>query len=494
MMVAGRVCWRIEGIGEMNQRARWAKLVVAAMGCAIVGVLLAASSGLARGAAAATPTPAPDVVVLGSDTFVPHQGSTSVYLVGEVRNDTSLNTEFVKINASLRDAAGEIVYAKHSYSKIGILTPGETSPFLIIFSDPPEWVSYDLAVVWGTTVRQLYPLEILTSELSLDADAAYHVMGKVENPYDEQCRFIQAYVALYDDNGKVIGVDSSYATPSDLEPGQSAFFDTKIYFWKHKPDTSKVATHQLQVYGTGPSKSSQIEQPTTSSPTAQPRQPERPPASSSIFPWGWVFIGLLAVGALGVGGYNLATWAIRRARFKRQLEVLRSRTSNLMNACEPLLRGDTPKETVLYQLFSAYGGAQSVRLRDDVYEWLRRSQDALNVAFDLRRKFISSEVQEGRDLEQQVYDWEMLYMTFVGNSERILSLTNDDLRILLDPILMLGRETADVQLIQQLDDIRRELASDRPLKVDLMMVDPTETDAEGILGYLDRVKTRIASL
>ena len=149
---------------------------------------------------------------------------------------------------------------------------------------------------------------------------------------------------------------------------------------------------------------------------------------------------------------------------------------------------------MLYQLFSAYGGEQSARLRDDVYEWLRRSQDALNVAFDLRRKFIASEVQEERSLKQQVYDWEMLYVTFVGNSERILSLTNDELRILLDPILMLDRETSDVQLIEQLNNIRRELTSDRPLKVDLMMVDPTETDAEGILGYLDRVKTKIAEL
>jgi hypothetical protein len=433
-------------------------------------------------------------VVLGSDTFVPHKGSTSIYLVGEVRNDTHLNAEFVKINASLRDASGEIVYAKHSYANLGILPPGETSPFLIIFSDPPEWASYDLAVDWDATARQLYPLEILTSELSLDDDAAYHVMGKVKNQYDEGSKFIQAYVTLYDANGEVVGTDSSYATPSELDPGQIAFFDTRIYFWKHKPDTSKVASHRLQVYGSAPPQSTQIEQPIVSSPTAPPQQPDQPPTSSSTFPWGWVFLGILVIGALGVGGYKLIAWAIRRARLKQQLTVLRARTSNLMNACEPLFRGNTPEETVLYQLFSAYGGEQIARLRDDVYEWLRRSQDALNVAFDLRRKFISPKVQEGRDLERQVHDWEMLYVTFVGSSERILSLTNDDLHTLLDPILMLDRETADVQLIQQLDDIRRELTSDRPLKVDLMVVDPTETDAEGILGYLDRVKAKIANL
>lgn len=465
-------------------------------------IFLAASIGFGYEVAAtngaSTPTPTPEVVVLGSTTFVPYKGSTSVYLVGEVRNDTHLNAEFVRIDASLCDASGEIVYAKHAYSKIGILPPGETSPFLIIFSDPPEWASYDLAVAYRATARQLYPLEVLSSELSLDDDAALHVMGKVKNPYDEKCKSIQAYVTLYDTDGEVIGTDSSYATPSDLNPGRVAFFDTRIYFWKYKPDTSKVASHRLQIYGTGPPQSSQIEQTPISSPIA-----ESPPDSS--FPWGWVFIGILGFGALGVGGYKLMPWAIRRTRLKRQLKVLRARTSNLLNACEPLLRGDTPKETILYQLFGTYGGEQSEHSQKDVYEWLRRSQDALNVAFDLRRNLIASEVQapsrrsrrhygEDRSLEQQVYDWEMLYVTFVGNSERILSLTNDELHTLLDPILVLDRETADVQLIKQLDDIWRELVSGMPLKVDLMMVDPSETDAEGILGYIDRVKDTIASV
>jgi hypothetical protein len=462
-----------------------------AIGFIAVCILLAASVGFGYEAVAtsgvSTPTPTPEVVVLGSTTFVPHKGSTSIYLVGEVRNDTHLDAEFVRIDASLRDASGEVVYAKHSYSKIGILAPGATSPFLIIFSDLPEWASYDLAVVSRATARQLYPLEVLSSELSLDDDAAFHVMGKVKNQYDEQCKFIQAYVTLYDANGEVIGTDSSYATPSDLNPGRVAFFDTRIYFWKHKPDAGKVASHRLQVYGTGPPQSSQIEQTPIGSPIA-------PSPSAGSFPWGWVFIGILGFGALGVGGYKLMPWAIRRTRLKRQLKVLRARTSNLLNACEPLLRGDTPEETVLYQLFGTYGGEQSERPRKDVYEWLRRSQDALNVAFDLRRKLIASEVQEERSLEQQVYDWEMLYVTFVGNSERILSLTNDELHTLLDPILVLDRETADVQLIKQLDDIWRELASGMPLKVDLMMVDPSETDAEGILGYIDRVKDTIAGV
>jgi hypothetical protein len=218
-------------------------------------------------------------------------------------------------------------------------------------------------------------------------------------------------------------------------------------------------------------------------------------------PWLWVGIGILAVAALGAGGYVLTPRVIspaiqrarRRARLKRQLGVLRTRTSNLLTACDQLLKGDAPEETVLYQLFSAYGGEHYEDSHADVHEWLRRSQEALSDAFDLRQKLLDPTVQKERPLEQMVQDWEMLYVTLVGNSERILTLTDDELRTLLDPMLVLDREAADVQLAEQLDGIRRELAG-MPLKVELMMVDPVQTDAEGILGYVDQVKVQLARL
>ncbi len=228
--------------------------------------------------------------------------------------------------------------------------------------------------------------------------------------------------------------------------------------------------------------------PTEQPPSSQP-QTSRP---TSTFPWGWVLLGVIGAGGLGFGAYKLIPWLSRRITLKRHLQALRARTSNLLNACEPLLRGDTPKDMVLYQLFSGYGGEQNASLRKDVQEWLRRSRGALDDAFDLRKKLIDPEVQRSHPLEQQVQDWEMLYVTFVGNSERILDLTDDELRTLLDPMLVLDRAEADVQLTEQLDDIRRELGGEQPLKVELTMVDPAETDAEGILGYLDRVKAAIA--
>jgi hypothetical protein len=234
--------------------------------------------------------------------------------------------------------------------------------------------------------------------------------------------------------------------------------------------------------------------PSTLAPTAPPEPAGTSPVSTAL-------LALLGVGGLGAGGYYVATRYVspalersrRRARLEEHLQALQTRVSNVLNALDRLLAGDTPEQTVLYELFAAYGGDQYEELRAQVHEWLRRSQNALADAFDLRQRLLDPEVQEQRPLEQRVEDWEMLYLTLVGASERILSLTDEELRTLLDPLLVLERQAPDVKLAGQLDALRREL-SGMPLKVELMRVDPGQVDTEGVLGYVDQVQAQIARL
>jgi hypothetical protein len=194
------------------------------------------------------PVPSPVVRVLSSNAFVPYSGSSSWYIIGEVRNDTGSNVDFVQISATLRDGSGNVVDSDYTYSMIDTLSPGMTSPFRVIFSDPPGWVSYDFQVTWDTTSRQPYALDILNSTSYFDSSDAYHVVGEIRNQYAEQRTFVKAFVTMYDAQGKVIGVDYTYTNPDTLNPGQTASFDTDVYFWKYKPDRGKVASHRLQVY------------------------------------------------------------------------------------------------------------------------------------------------------------------------------------------------------------------------------------------------------
>ncbi len=206
-----------------------------------------------------------------------------------------------------------------------------------------------------------------------------------------------------------------------------------------------------------------------------------------------------ALGAIGVGGLiyfrERSRLKRRRATLEHHLKHLQRLTSKLLNACDRLLKGDTPEETILYQRFKAHGGESYGDMQAaEVYEALYRSQQALNAAFDLHQKLIDPATQQNRSLEQRIWDWEMLYATLVGRSERLRNLTADELRTLLDPMLDASeRAGTDVQLVRQLDDLWRELAG-RPLKIKWQMIYPTQVEAEGILDYVDQIKAQIKRL
>jgi hypothetical protein len=204
-----------------------------------------------------------------------------------------------------------------------------------------------------------------------------------------------------------------------------------------------------------------------------------------------------AMGALGLGSYlyfrGRSRLKQRRTREERHLQRLQRLTSKLLNACDQLLAGQTPEETLLYQQFIARGGEAYNDLRTNLYEAVRRSQSALNSAFELRQKLIDPTVQQRHSLEQKIWDWEILYATLIGRSQRIKNLTGDELRSLLDPMLASEREASDIRLARQLEDLQRELTG-TPLKITWQKIYPTQIEAKGILSYIDQVKAEIAKL
>lgn len=181
-----------------------------------------------------------------------------------------------------------------------------------------------------------------------------------------------------------------------------------------------------------------------------------------------------------------------RPELEAHLAELQSRVANLLLACERLLDGETPQDSIMYRLIEAHGGMTDPVRQLRVEEWLSRSQLALANVFALRRRLLKPEIQEQRGLEKLVQDWESLYITIVGSQPRILELTDKDLHILLDPIEVLERKEPDnPRLTQQLHRIHEEMRQ-RPLKIGLKMVDPRDFDAQGILGYIDLVEQELA--
>ena len=56
----------------------------------------------------------------------------------------------------------------------------------------------------------------------------YHIVGEVQNNGTETAKFVEVSATLYDNNNKVIGTESTFTTPRDIEPGQKAPFEITV--------------------------------------------------------------------------------------------------------------------------------------------------------------------------------------------------------------------------------------------------------------------------
>jgi hypothetical protein len=55
----------------------------------------------------------------------------------------------------------------------------------------------------------------------------YHIVGEVQNNGSETAKF-EVSATLYDSNNKVIGTESTFTKPSDIDPGQKAPFEITV--------------------------------------------------------------------------------------------------------------------------------------------------------------------------------------------------------------------------------------------------------------------------
>ncbi len=188
-----------------------------------------------------TPPPSGLVSVRKASAFRPYTWSSSQYIVGEIRNETSSTIRFAKITAIFRNDAGAVVGTDYTYAYIGLIIPNSNSPFLMIVNDEPTWTTVDFLIEYRETDEQPYVMEFTVSDAYLDSYDAIHVPVQVTNQDSVPHTFVKVFTTLYGTDGRVIGVDSSYTSPSTLAPGESAMVDVEFYFWDGKPDMSQIA-------------------------------------------------------------------------------------------------------------------------------------------------------------------------------------------------------------------------------------------------------------
>jgi len=165
----------------------------------------------------------------------------SLYIFGEVRNNSTDNIRFTSLTADLFDGNQQLVDTDQGYAQREIIPPGQTSCFRVLFfNQTATWATYQLSAEASTTTEQPIALTITSTSANPNSDD-YELIGQVRNDSGVEQKFVKIIGTLYDSNNTVIDCDYTYANTETLAPGATSSW--KINFFG--TDRERVANHAV---------------------------------------------------------------------------------------------------------------------------------------------------------------------------------------------------------------------------------------------------------
>lgn len=151
----------------------------------------------------------------------------SQYVLGYVTNTSASPLGKVKVNVVLIGEDGEELAVEHGYATRDMIEPGARVPVKVLLKDPPAYKELRYEVVNRPPLSALGfvdNLRVEAGEPRNDFGSSWKIDGKVFNDGDQAAQFISIEAAAVDKDGKLLGVQSSYADAKRLEPGASSRF------------------------------------------------------------------------------------------------------------------------------------------------------------------------------------------------------------------------------------------------------------------------------
>jgi len=262
----------------------------------------------------------------------------------------------------------------------------------------------------------------------------------------------------------------------------------------------------------------------TATPLAPPTATPVPPPTSTPFPFptpvpfmerenvrpvarglGTAFIFLLGLGGLGAliwfVALPLARRQQKRAQYGKQIERVKGFVSHIISICVSgdlstgILSGANAKKTPLYTFWKRLDGPKDPRQDETFRRLISEAQDSLaiiQIAYsDYREKASKKGELSLAELKSLVGSWEEILLSLVGADHKsILSMSEDDLRGLLNPFSMVPPEVweEDSELVRQVQAILDEIESSDKTPPNLMVADPGEVDPQGVVGRIEEAK------
>lgn len=191
---------------------------------------------------APAPTALPaDAVILGlmSDNSFTDDFNT-FNLVGEVRNDASVDVGEAHIAVTFYDSTGTVIGSADGLTILEVIPPGETSPFLITLSRPVGLDSYSLRAV-ARPVKATASAQLAVSQVKRFEDEAgfFHIKGVVENTGRVLSERTKIVAMIYGRDNNIINLGFTYSDPPTLAPGDQGTYEV-IFTYYPKYVSQKV--------------------------------------------------------------------------------------------------------------------------------------------------------------------------------------------------------------------------------------------------------------
>jgi len=184
-------------------------------------------------------SPSTEIEVLSSRSYV---GGDYFHIVGEVRNNTDIPMESVKIVATLYDDGGSVTGTDFTYTELDIIPPHGKSPFE---TGTDEWrgtTKYKLQTESRSGSLGRQDLQILSHSGYRDG-GYYLIKGEVKNAGTYTANSVKLVVTFYDQQGSVLMGDFGYTQLDKIPPGETSPFETGVEM------AEDPASYEIQVQG-----------------------------------------------------------------------------------------------------------------------------------------------------------------------------------------------------------------------------------------------------
>lgn len=170
-----------------------------------------------------------------------------IHLFGQIRNISNETQSTITAHAEFYDKSGHNIGKASGIISVRSLDIGEISPFEIIFLDKNhnnQFFNYTLNFTSETGVNKPDNLILTYLKSRPDIFGYYYVSGRIFNMGNDTATNVLAIASFFDDNGRMIGLSSAIAEPSNMTSHSTSSFTVVM---DDKLHSSKINNYSLTV-------------------------------------------------------------------------------------------------------------------------------------------------------------------------------------------------------------------------------------------------------